>query len=87
MLQVWKALGRKPRQLLDAPALPEELAYVWEWYREVFTGQPLTFSELHHWSALTGKRLLGWEAELIKSIDRIFWKVQHGGYREAPAKN
>ncbi|ALH23698.1 hypothetical protein PaMx11_24 [Pseudomonas phage PaMx11] len=85
--QVWKTLGRKPKQLAEAPEMPEELAYVWEWYREVFSGQPLTFSELHHWSVMTGKRLLGWEAELIKSIDRIFWKVQHDGHRSATTKN
>lgn len=85
--QVWKTLGRKPKQLAEAPEMPEELAYVWEWYREVFSGQPLTFSELHHWSVMTGKRLLGWEAELIRSIDRIFWKVQHDGHRSATTKN
>lgn len=76
-------MRRKPKQLEDAPELPQELEYVWEWFREVFTGQPLTFSELHHWSSLTGKSLAGWEAELIKSLDRIFWKVQNDGYRSA----
>lgn len=78
-MQVWKTLKRKPPQLADAPELPEELRYVWEWFREVFAGEPLTYTELQAWSNMTGKRLTGWEAELIKSLDRIFWKVQHDG--------
>ena len=80
-MQVWKTLKRKPHQLENAPELPEELRYVWEWFREVFAGKPLTYTELQSWSSMTGKRLLGWEAELIKSLDRIFWKVQHGNRR------
>lgn len=70
-------MGRKPAQL-DGPKLPEELAYVWEWFREVFNGEPLTFTELYHWAQMTGKRPSGWEADLIKSLDRIFWSVQYG---------
>lgn len=75
-MQVWKTLRRKPAQLVG-PEKPEELDYVWEWYREVCGYHPLTYTELHHWSEITGKRLLGWEAELIRSLDRIFWKVQN----------
>ncbi|UTC27974.1 hypothetical protein [Stenotrophomonas phage A1432] len=76
--QVWKTLKRKPEQL-NGPELPEELEYVWEWFREVFAGTPLTFQEMQAWSNMTGKRLLGWEADLIKSLDRIFWKVNNRG--------
>lgn len=82
-MQVWKTTGRKPKQLAEAPELPEELGYIWEWFREVFSGEPLTFSEMQAWAQLTGKRLLGWEAELIKSLDRIYWKVQYDG-RSSP---
>ena len=76
-MQVAKTLGRKPKQLADAPELPEELAYIWEWFREVFAGEPLSYVEMQAWSTMSGKRVQGWEAELIKSLDRIFWKVQH----------
>ncbi|URA07144.1 hypothetical protein P9A48_gp36 [Xanthomonas phage Mallos] len=44
----------------------------------MFTGEPLTFSEIHFWSQPPGPGLLGWERDLIKSLDRIFWKVQNG---------
>ena len=80
-MQVWKTLKRKPPQLENAPELREELRYLWERFREVFAGEPLTYTELQSWARMTGKRLLGWEAELIKSLDRIFWKVQHGNRR------
>lgn len=82
-MQVWKTLGRKPKQLAEAPALPEELSYVWEWYLEVRGSEPLTYTELRNWSLLTKKVLLGWEAELIRSLDRIFWKV-HSERRSSP---
>lgn len=78
-MQVWKTLGRKPAQLAEAPELPHELAYIWEWYREVRGTELLTYTELHHWSMVTGKRLRGWEAELIRSLDLIAWSVQHAG--------
>lgn len=83
MIQVWKTLGRKPKQLLEAPEKPDELSYVWEWFREVFTGEPLTYTELHHWSLVTGKRLQGWEAELIRSLDRIYWSIQNERFRKS----
>ncbi|ALH23627.1 hypothetical protein PaMx28_27 [Pseudomonas phage PaMx28] len=51
----------------------------------MFAGEPLTYAELQAWSSMTGKRLAGWEAELIKSLDRIFWKVQHGDRRSKPS--
>ncbi len=58
--------------------MPEELRYVWEWYLEVRNTTPLTYTEIYHWSMVTGNRLRGWEAELIRSLDRIFWAVQYG---------
>jgi hypothetical protein len=76
---VWKTLKRKPKQLAEAPECPEELRYIWEWYREMFTGEPLTFSEIHYWSLPpAGPGLKGWERDLLKSLDRIFWKVRNG---------
>lgn len=78
LIQVWKTTKRKPSFLAEAPPMPEELQYIWDLHREVFTGEPLTYGELESWSNMTGKSLQGWEAELIRSIDRIFWKVQNG---------
>jgi len=77
LTSVWKQTGRKPQQLAEAGDLPEELAYIWRWYYELVSPNPLTYTEIRNWSEVTGNQLRGWEAELIKSIDRIFWKVQH----------
>ena len=59
------------------PDLPPELAYIWQWYCELCSANPLTFSEMAAWAALAGVELLSWEAELLRSLDRIFWKVMH----------
>lgn len=80
-MQVWKTTGKKP-QALEAPPPPEELFYVWELYDQLFTGQSLTFNEISGWCELMGIHLEGWEAQLIRDIDRDFWRVKHGGYRK-----
>lgn len=75
MQQVWKTTGVKPKELSEQPDLPEELRYLWEWYLELRSSQLLTFSEIHFWSELTQKRLRGWEVELLRILDRIYWNV------------
>ncbi len=57
--------------------MPEELSYLWSWYLEVRTNAPLTYAEIAHWNRLTRKRVKPWEVELIRSIDRINWRVAH----------
>jgi hypothetical protein len=50
---------------------------VWGWWHELWTGERLTYTEIRNWAEITGTPITGWEADLIKSIDRIFWKVQN----------
>lgn len=76
-MQVWKSRGKKPKQLEEIPDLPEELSYIWDWFREVFSANGLTYTELYHWSSLTGRNLHGWEAQLIMSLDRIYWSTHN----------
>ena len=59
------------------PELPEDLAYVWGWWHELYAGVALTFSEIRNWSDVTGTPIAGWEADLLRSLDRIFWKVRN----------
>lgn len=75
MQQVWKTTGVQPKELADQPELPEELRYLWEWFWELRSNQILTFTEIHFWSQLTQKRLRGWEVELLRTLDRIYWNV------------
>ncbi|WP_440056195.1 phage tail assembly chaperone [Pseudoalteromonas sp. T1lg65] len=76
--QVWKTTGHKPAELAEQVALPDELAYLWQWYLELKSDKPLNFTEIHHWSSLTRKHLRSWEVDLLRSIDRIYWSVMHG---------
>jgi len=72
---VWKTLGKKPKALAEQPDFPEELRYIWEWFLEVKGGEPLNFTEMKSWSDLTQQTLLAWEVDLIKTLDRLYWRV------------
>jgi hypothetical protein len=79
LIQVWKTLGRKPKELEDQPELPEELQYLWEWFLELRSGEGmLTFTEIRSWSELTKQPLLAWEVDLLRALDRIYWRVFSG---------
>jgi len=41
------------------------------------TGEALTWNEMRSWAAMAGVDLLPWEAELLRSLDRIRWKVTY----------
>lgn len=68
--QIQKATGHTPKELADQPECPPELAYVWEWYWQL--PRPFSFTELHHWSQLTRRRIRAWEADLLSSLSRIW---------------
>lgn len=55
--------------------MPEELVYLWAWFCDARTDGPLTFTELHHWSRLTQRRLLAWEVDVLRALDRLYWEV------------
>ncbi|WP_163836874.1 phage tail assembly chaperone [Spartinivicinus ruber] len=75
LLQVYKATGKKPKELAEQPKCPEELEYIFHWWLEVRSSETLTFTELYHWSELTKKNLRAWEVDLIRSLDRIYWNI------------
>lgn len=77
-MQVWKALGRKPKELADQPDFPEELRYIWDWYLEMRSGEPLTFTEIKSWAELTQQTLLAWEVDLVRMLDKLYWRVISG---------
>jgi len=53
------------------------LLYLWELYRDLCGGEPLTYVEIAAWSGLTGAKLQAWELEALVMIDRIRWRVLH----------
>ncbi|WP_434801436.1 phage tail assembly chaperone [Spartinivicinus marinus] len=75
LLHVYKVTGKKPKELAEQPECPEALNYIWQWWLEVRGSDPLTFTELYHWSQLTHKHLRAWEVDLIRSLDRIYWNT------------
>ena len=75
MNQVWKTLGRKPKELAEQPEFPEELRYIWEWYLEMRGREPLTFSEMQSWATLTHQKPLAWEVDLVRTLDRLYWRT------------
>jgi hypothetical protein len=69
LLAVWKQTGRKPKELEEHGDCPENLLYLWRWFLEI--KPPLTYTEVHHWQELTGKRLFVWEVKLLMNINRL----------------
>jgi hypothetical protein len=67
-----------PQQLNDAPEPPEDILYVWEWWKDIFTGERLMWAEINSWSQLTGIRPSGVELELIRALDAIYWRACNG---------
>ena len=78
LTQVWKQTGKKPQQLESQPDFPDELGYIWNHYLSVRGASQLTWLELNSWVSLTQPDLRGWEAELIKKLDGLFWGASNG---------
>lgn len=77
LMQVWKTTKRQPAQLAECPELPEQFEYLWGWFSELFSGSRFTHLELQAWAAMTGNQLKPWETQVLMTLDRTFWKVQH----------
>lgn len=61
---------------LDSPELPPAVAHVWGWFKSLHTRrggsmgpEPLSWRELHAWSAMTGIRPSSWELEALDGLD------------------
>lgn len=78
MLQVQKTTGVKPEQL-NVPEPPQELLYLYDWFLELYSGHPLTFSELLSWTQMMRITVEPWEIDAIRSLERILRSVQHAG--------
>lgn len=67
--------GRRPAAL-NGPDCPVELLYVWEWY---CSARPIdSLAELQAWAQLHGRRLLGWEVDLLRRLARVEERVAAG---------
>jgi hypothetical protein len=77
-MQVYKSTGKMPKQLAEQTERPEELEYILAWYSELRTDAQLTFTEMKNWCDLTKIDLLGWEIDILKALDRIYWSSKNG---------
>ena len=60
-----KKTGKRPARL-DGPALPDEVAYIWQWY---CSARPIdSLAELKAWADLHGRRLLPHEIDLMRAL-------------------
>lgn len=64
-----------PQRLKDVPEPPSELVYLYGWFREVFTGEALTYNEIEAWSRLTRRSTEPFEVEVLKTLENIYWQV------------
>jgi hypothetical protein len=64
--------------LAEVPTAPEELLYLWHWWREMFTGERLTYTEMKSFSDLTGANIQPGEVAIIRKLDLIYWGQKNG---------
>lgn len=38
----------------------------------------LTFTEIENWGKLTHQTLLAWEVDLVRTLDRLYWREMNG---------
>ncbi len=75
---------RHPRQE-EVPPIPQQLAYLLEWFWEINCGRPVSMGgylplpsvEIAAWCGLKGVRLKIWEVDALRSIDAVFLQVVH----------
>lgn len=66
------------RAELNGPEFPEELLYLWEWYRDLSQERdfgpmgdplPLKSPQFLAWQSLLWRRLNRWEIDILKQLD------------------
>jgi hypothetical protein len=76
----WRATGKMPQMLVDAPELPEGLQSLWAAFLELHDSRGstgwgaarITFMDMDAWQRVTGGRLAPWQIDLIRRADNIW---------------
>lgn len=79
---VERQIGRKPLGL-EGPPFPEPLEYVWSAFLSLnnargtgFSGPlPISYTEMHYWSEMTGTQIDGFLAYAVKELDKVYMRV------------
>ncbi len=83
MARVAAITGEAPPELADAADCPDEYLELWLWWQELATSRggngfgpnPLTYSEIAAWAALTHRAPTPAETALLTQIDAVFLSV------------
>jgi hypothetical protein len=69
--KIWKVQKQIPPALIQ-PELPEEFAYLWEWFWEIFHPEGILFTEIEAWARIRNVRLLPHELRILKRLDNLY---------------
>jgi hypothetical protein len=50
---------------------PKKLFYIWEWFIEIYSGEPISYQELHAWSVLRNTPVDRNETKVIIDLSRL----------------
>lgn len=66
-----RSTGQTQKELEQSRNRPKLLFYVWEWFCEVFQGEPLSFQELYAWSSLRNIPVDRNEVKLLRDLSKL----------------
>jgi len=72
MRQVEKSLGRKPKELENAPTLRSELEYLWSIFVSLKNASQgsISYTEIQSYASIYGE-LSGFEIDVIRNLDNL----------------
>ena len=79
----------------EAPEIPDAVVHVWDWWWHLNarrqTGgesvQPISYSEIYHWSSLTRTQITPSEIEMIIQMDDVYLRSVAEERKEQRARN
>lgn len=72
--QIEKTLGRRPKGAPDEVKLNKEMFYLWNTFAALFSGQPISYTEIKSYSELMNIPFMPYEVDAIIKLDRIMRK-------------
>lgn len=77
---VWRATGKCPAMLADAPPIPAGTEALWRDFLALhdsrgssgFGPMRITFNDIDAWQRVTGAKLKPWEIDLVRQADNLW---------------
>ena len=77
-MQVYKQTGRKPQALAEMPEFPKSMMDLWQWFEELLSTGPLTYTEIRNWADLMRYKLLPEEVQALRRLYSIYRSAMNG---------